>query len=69
MRIIHLRTEHLGPDEIVLATKLEFDHGMTIEAARRRDRRVEASIRAAVPATRIIFIEPDVYREEAAGSA
>ncbi len=69
MRIIHLRTEHIGPDEIVLATKLEFNHGMTIEALADEIDRVEASIRAAVPATRIIFIEPDVYREEAAGSA
>ena len=65
MRIIHLRTEHIGPDEIVLATKLEFDHGMTIEALADEIDRVEVSIRAAVPATRLIFIEPDVYREEA----
>ena len=26
-RCIHLRTEHLGPDEIVVAAKIEFDHG------------------------------------------
>ena len=51
MRIIHLRTEHIGPDEIVLATKLEFDHGMTIEALADEIDRVEVSIRAAVPAT------------------
>ncbi|MGH8976475.1 MAG: cation diffusion facilitator family transporter [Acidimicrobiia bacterium] len=62
VRIIHLRTEHIGPDEIVLATKLEFDHQMTIEQLADEIDRVEASIRAAVPATRLIFIEPDVYR-------
>ena len=64
--IIHLRTEHIGPDEIVLATKLEFDHGMTIEQLADEIDNVEASIRAAVPATRLIFIEPDVYRERSA---
>jgi cation diffusion facilitator family transporter len=62
LRIIHLRTEHIGPDEIVLATKLEFNHGMTIEQLADEIDRVEASVRAAVPATRLIFIEPDVYR-------
>ena len=66
LRIIHLRTEHIGPDEIVLATKLEFDHGMTVEQLADEINNVEASIRAAVPATRLIFIEPDVYREGAA---
>ena len=39
VRIIHLRTEHIGPEDIMLATKLEFDHGMTIEQLAERDRR------------------------------
>jgi cation diffusion facilitator family transporter len=61
-RIIHLRTEHIGPDDIVLATKLEFDHGMTIEQLADAINAVEARVRNAVPAARLIFIEPDVYR-------
>jgi cation diffusion facilitator family transporter len=62
VRIIHLRTEHIGPEDIVLATKLEFDHGMTIEQLADEINAVEARVRKAVPATRLIFIEPDVYR-------
>ena len=62
VRIIHLRTEHIGPDDIVVATKVEFDHGMTIEELADEIDRVEASIRAKVPAATLIFIEPDVYR-------
>jgi cation diffusion facilitator family transporter len=61
-QIIHMRTEHIGPDDIVLATKLEFDHGMTIEQLADAIDAVEARVRASVPATRLIFIEPDVYR-------
>jgi cation diffusion facilitator family transporter len=61
-QIIHMRTEHIGPDDIVLATKLEFDHGMTIEQLADAIDAVEAQVRASVPATRLIFIEPDVYR-------
>ena len=62
MRIIHLRTEHIGPEEIVVATKLEFDHALTFEQLADEIDAVEARVRAAVPAARIIFIEPDVYR-------
>ena len=62
VRIIHLRTEHIGPEDIMLATKLEFDHGMTIEQLAEEIDAVEARVRAAVPITRLIFIEPDVYR-------
>jgi cation diffusion facilitator family transporter len=61
-RIIHLRTEHIGPDDIVLAAKLEFDHGMTIEQLADEINAVEKRVRSVVPATRLIFIEPDVYR-------
>jgi cation diffusion facilitator family transporter len=62
MRIIHLRTEHIGPEEIVVATKLEFDHALTFEQLADEINAVEARVRGAVPAARIIFIEPDVYR-------
>jgi cation diffusion facilitator family transporter len=62
VRIIHLRTEHLGPDDIFLAVKVEFDHGMTIERLADEINAVEARVRAAVPETGMIFIEPDVYR-------
>ena len=62
MRIIHLRTEHIGPEEIVVATKLEFDHALTFEQLADEINAVEARVRAAVPAARLIFIEPDVYR-------
>lgn len=61
-RVIHLRTEHIGPDEIVVAAKLEFDRGLTVEQLAEEVDRVEASIRAAVPAARIVFLEPDLYR-------
>ncbi|MDZ4827097.1 MAG: cation diffusion facilitator family transporter [Actinomycetota bacterium] len=65
-RIIHLRTEHIGPDEIVLAAKLEFDRDLTIEQLTQAIDDVEAAVRAAVPATRLIFLEPDLYREPSA---
>lgn len=61
-RLIHLRTEHIGPEEIVVATKLEFSRRLTMERLADVIDEVEARIRGAVPAARVIFIEPDVYR-------
>jgi cation diffusion facilitator family transporter len=64
-RIIHLRTEHIAPEEIVVATKLEFDRSLSFERLADEINSVEARIRAAVPTAKIIFIEPDYYREPA----
>jgi ketosteroid isomerase-like protein len=59
-RIIHLRTSHLGPDDVVLAAKLEFTAGTTAALADAIDS-VEARVRASTPIIRLIFLEPDFY--------
>ncbi|MET0457863.1 MAG: cation diffusion facilitator family transporter [Ilumatobacteraceae bacterium] len=61
-RVIHLRTEHLGPDELLVATKLEFDPALTLEQLAVTIDTVEQALRAAVPIAHLIYIEPDVYR-------
>jgi divalent metal cation (Fe/Co/Zn/Cd) transporter len=61
-RCIHLRTEHLGPDEIVVAAKIEFDHRLTVPQLAEAIDAVERDIRAIEPRATLIFIEPDVYR-------
>jgi len=61
-RIIHLRTEHLGPDEVLLAAKVEFDHDLTITELADAIDAAEALVRAQVPEALIIYIEPDIYR-------
>lgn len=60
-RIIHMRTEHIGPDELLVAMKVDFvaDDSVTLAAAINT---VEARIRDAVPIARVIYIEPDLYR-------
>jgi cation diffusion facilitator family transporter len=59
-RIIHLRTSHLGPDDVVLAAKLEFTAETTHALADAIDT-VEARVRASAPIIRLIFFEPDFY--------
>ena len=61
-RIIHLRTLHVGPDELLVAAKIAVAHGGTgAEIAKDIDD-AEAAIRAAVPTARYVFLEPDLDR-------
>jgi cation diffusion facilitator family transporter len=62
-RIIHLRTLQLGPEEILLATKLDLDAPDVAALAAAIDR-VEARVRDAVPTVGLIYVEPDLYRTE-----
>ena len=59
-RLIHLRTQHLGPDELLVGAKVSFRDGLSIPELAAAVNRVEAGVRAAVPAARIMYIEPDV---------
>lgn len=64
-RIIHMRTLHLGPEELLVAAKLDF--GATgVEAVARAIDAVEARLRRAVPVARVVYLEPDLYRSSAA---
>lgn len=58
--IVHMRTEHIGPDEILVAVKLEYDSALTFDTLSAAINETEANVRAAVPAARMIYIEPDL---------
>jgi cation diffusion facilitator family transporter len=61
-RLIHLRTEHLGPDELLVAAKIEFDAGLSIRELADVVNEVEAAVRDQVPEARVMYLEPDVLR-------
>jgi cation diffusion facilitator family transporter len=63
-RIIHLRTLHLGPDELLVAAKLDLDSSTVPDVARAIDA-AENRVRAAVPIARLIYLEPDLFRSDA----
>ncbi len=65
-RVIHLRTQHIGPDELLVAAKVECSATSVDELAAAIDT-VEGRIREAVPIARMIYLEPDVYREPGSG--
>ena len=59
--LIHLRTEHLGPDELLVCVKVEFRHELTVMELADAIDQLEAAVRAAVPEARVIYVEPDVH--------
>ena len=63
--IIHIKTMHLGPEELLVAAKISVgaaDSGREIAAAIDA---AEGRIREAVPIARVIYLEPDVERVSA----
>ncbi|MFJ7071015.1 cation diffusion facilitator family transporter [Streptomyces sp. NPDC101115] len=65
-RLIHMRTLHLGPEELLVAAKVAVRHDDTAGDVARAIDAAEERIRAAVPIARVIYLEPDVYSEKAA---
>jgi len=65
--LIHIRTQHIGPDEILVAAKVEYDSALTFDQVSEAINVTEADIRRAVPAARMIYIEPD-FRRDGTGS-
>ena len=61
-KLIHLRTEHIGPEEILVAAKVEFRGDLTMSQLAEVIDAVELDVRAAVPNATRIFLEPDVLR-------
>lgn len=60
--LIYMKTLYLGPDELMVAAKVAFAKRERLSDVADAINAVEAMVREAVPAARVIFIEPDVYR-------
>jgi cation diffusion facilitator family transporter len=63
LHIVHLRTQHLGPEELLVAAKVDLGECSRHDLALAIDA-LEARVRAAVPTARVIYVEPDEYRPE-----
>jgi len=59
-RVIHMKTLHLGPEELLVAAKIAVHHDDTAAEVARAIDAAEARIRAAVPIARVIYLEPDI---------
>lgn len=60
-RIIHMKTLYLGPDEFMIGAKISVAPELTVHQLAVTVNLAERRIRGAVPAARVIYLEPDVY--------
>ena len=67
-RLIHMRTLHLGPEELLVAAKIAVRHDETATEVAHAINAAEERIRTAVPIARVIYLEPDIYSETAASA-
>ena len=63
--LIHMRTEHIGPEDILVAAKVQFRPDLTMAELASVIDALELGIRAVVPTATRIFVEPDVLRPTA----
>ncbi|MEU5995908.1 cation diffusion facilitator family transporter [Spirillospora sp. NPDC047418] len=68
-RLIHMRTEYLGPDELLIAAKIAVHHDDTAAEVARGIDAAEAKIRAQVPEAKLIYLEPALFEADAAAAA
>lgn len=61
-RVIHLRTLHVGPDELLVAAKIAVTATATAADIARGIDDAERALRFRVPAAKYVFLEPDLDR-------
>jgi cation diffusion facilitator family transporter len=60
--VIHLRTLHVGPEELLVAAKIAVAENSSAEQIVRGIDEAEKMLRAAVPTAKFVFLEPDFQR-------
>jgi cation diffusion facilitator family transporter len=60
--VIHMRTMHLGPEELLVAAKIAVPADATAADVATAIDAAEVAIRAAEPIARVIYLEPDLRR-------
>ncbi|HSP26986.1 MAG TPA: cation diffusion facilitator family transporter [Ilumatobacteraceae bacterium] len=63
-QLIHIRTEHIGPDEILVGAKIQYASSLSTDQLVAAINSTEDAIRASVPAATVIYLDPDVHRTD-----
>jgi cation diffusion facilitator family transporter len=63
-QVIHLKTLHLGPEELLVAAKVGVRAGATAEEVGAAIDAAEVAVREAEPFAQVIYVEPDIFRED-----
>jgi cation diffusion facilitator family transporter len=62
IRVIHMRTVHIGPDSLLVAAKVAVRATDSAAQVTAGIDTAEKRVRAAVPIAKTIYLEPDIYR-------
>ncbi len=62
--LIHLKTLHIGPEELLVAAKIGVPGNATGEAIARTIDAAERRLREADPMATQVFVEPDIFRRD-----
>jgi cation diffusion facilitator family transporter len=63
-RVIHMKTLHLGPEEVLVAAKIAVSRGETASEVAEIINRAEVNIRDAEPMVTALYLEPDIYNPD-----
>ncbi|HEX6345144.1 cation diffusion facilitator family transporter [Umezawaea sp.] len=63
--VIHIRTQYIGPDELLVAAKIALNPGLTVAETAEAINDAELRVRNKIPAARLIYLEPDLDRSVA----
>ena len=69
VRVIHLRTLHMGPESLLVAAKIAVRGSDRADAVAAGIDAAEQRVRAAVPIAEMIYLEPDLYQSSRADTA
>ena len=69
MGVVHIRTVHLGPREVMAGLKLRFNPELDTRTLEVRINELEASLRRELPHLRRIYVEPGFDERAARGEA
>jgi len=69
VRVIHLRTVHLGPDSVLVTAKVAVRESDSAAQLTAGINAAEQRVRAAVPTAQTIYLEPDIYQPDKADQA
>jgi divalent metal cation (Fe/Co/Zn/Cd) transporter len=68
-KILHIRTQYLGPDELLIAAKIGLAPSLSVADVAAEIDAAEERVRSKFPAARMIYLEPDLERTEHSSSA
>ncbi|MBW3605735.1 MAG: cation diffusion facilitator family transporter [Actinobacteria bacterium] len=63
--LVHLQTQHLGPEELLVAGKVQFGRELTFHDVVDAINAAEQRVREAVPIARVIYLEPGNASDDA----